>query len=108
MTSISSISLLSEAENCLRVLIVEDVETDAIVATAAVKKAMSGPVEILRADTLAKALGIIWTADVHLVLLDLNLPDSRGLETLKRARAATACPIIVITSEDRPGLDDEV
>jgi len=91
----------------MRVLLVEDNASDAMVAQAAVEKAAFGPAEILRADSLAKALDIASSADVHLVLLDLNLPDSGGLVTLESMRAAARCPIIVITSEDHPGLYEE-
>ena len=78
-----------------------------MVAQAAVQRAAFGPAEILRADTLAKAIGIAGSSEVHLVLLDLNLPDSHDLSTLERMRAAARCPIIVITSEDWPGLDEQ-
>jgi diguanylate cyclase (GGDEF)-like protein/PAS domain S-box-containing protein len=91
----------------IRVLLVEDNASDAMVAQAAIGKAAFGSAEILRADSLAKALGIASTAEVHLVLLDLNVSDSRGIATLERMRAATRCPIIVITAEERPGLEEE-
>ncbi|CAN5582166.1 hypothetical protein BH11CYA1_BH11CYA1_26090 [soil metagenome] len=39
------------------------------------------------------------------VLLDLNLPDSRGLDSLSRAREfADGCPIIILTSSDNEQL----
>ena len=91
----------------LKILLVEDNASDAMVAQAAIGKAAIGPAEILRADSLAKALGIASSAEIHLVLLDLNMPDTGGLATLERMRAAARCPIIVITSDDRPGLDEE-
>ena len=91
----------------LKILLVEDNASDAMVAQAAIKKAAIGPAGILRADTLARALMIAGATDVHLVLLDLNLPDSRGLATLERMRAAVRCPVIVITAEDRAGLDED-
>jgi diguanylate cyclase (GGDEF)-like protein/PAS domain S-box-containing protein len=62
---------------------------------------------VQRAESLAQALARLAAGEVHLVLLDLNLPDSRGLDTLRRVRVATRSPIIVVTAEDRPGLDDE-
>jgi diguanylate cyclase (GGDEF)-like protein/PAS domain S-box-containing protein len=101
-----SVALVRDAPP-MRVLLVEDNDDDAMLAQAAVRKAARGPAEILRADTLAKALAIVGSADVHLVLLDLNLPDSRGLDSLERMRVATRCPIIITTGENRPGLDDE-
>jgi CheY-like chemotaxis protein len=91
----------------LRVLLIEDNAADAMVAQAAIEKAAIGRAEVLRADSIARALGIAGAAEVHLVLLDLNLPDSRGLATLERMRAAVRCPVIVVTAEERPGLDEE-
>jgi len=91
----------------LRVLLIEDNAADAMVAQAAIEKAAIGRAEVLRADNIARALGIAGAAEVHLVLLDLNLPDSRGIRTLERMRAAVRCPVIVVTAEERPGLDEE-
>ena len=91
----------------LRVLLIEDNAADAMVAQAAIEKAAIGRAEVLRADSIARALGIAGAAEVHLVLLDLNLPDSRGLRTLERMRAAVRCPVIVVTAEERAGLDEE-
>ena len=91
----------------LRVLLIEDNKADAMVAQAAIEKAAIGRAEVLRADNIARALGIAGASEVHLVLLDLNLPDSRGLATLERMRAAVRCPVIVVTAEERPGLDEE-
>lgn len=36
----------------------------------------------------------------HLVILDLGLPDITGLEVLRRLRAWTAVPVIILTVED--------
>jgi DNA-binding response OmpR family regulator len=90
----------------LRVLVVEDNAADSMIAGAAVARAASGPYVVLAAESVASALGLIASNDVHLVLLDLNLPDSKGLDTLRRVRAATRSPIIVVTVEDAPGMDD--
>ena len=54
------------------------------------------------AATLAAALR--WLSnepDIDLVLLDLDLPDSRGLETLKKVReAAPLVPVVVLSAHD--------
>ncbi len=107
MTAEKPLGATPEYATPMRVLLVEDNASDAMVAQAAIQKAAFGPAEVLRADSLAKALGIAGTAEVHLVLLDLNVSDSRGIATLERMRAAARCPIIVITAEDSPGLDEE-
>jgi diguanylate cyclase (GGDEF)-like protein/PAS domain S-box-containing protein len=98
---------VADAEPTLSVLVVEDNAADAMVAQAAVAKAGHGRSRVQRAESLAQALARLAAGEVHLVLLDLNLPDSRGLDTLRRVRVATRSPIIVVTAEDRPGLDDE-
>ncbi len=96
----------TEPAAALRVLIVEDNAADAMVAQAAVARAANGPFAALRAGSAARALDIIASDEVHLVLLDLNLPDSKGLDTLRRVRVATRAPLIIVTSEESPGLDE--
>ena len=90
----------------LHVLVIEDNAADAMIAAAAVARAASGPYVLMRAENLAQALELIREHDVDLVLMDLNLPDSRGLETLRRIRGTTTCPVIVITTEDAVGMDE--
>lgn len=89
------------------VLQVEDNDVDALLGQAAVAKAMGRDARVLRVGTLARGLVVARSSSVDLVLLDLNLPDSHGLDTLKRMRAATSCPIIVVTVEDAPQLDQQ-
>jgi diguanylate cyclase (GGDEF)-like protein/PAS domain S-box-containing protein len=103
----SSFSPSSGDPRVLRVLVIEDNAADAMVAQAAVTRAARGASAVLRAQSLAQGLAILRADVVHLVLLDLNLPDSRGLATLRSVRAETRSPVIVVTAEDRPGLDDE-
>jgi diguanylate cyclase (GGDEF)-like protein/PAS domain S-box-containing protein len=91
-------------EGRIRVLLVEDSATDAMVIRAHLERAAPARAEVLHADTLALALVLARSNDVHLTLLDLNLPDSRGLATLERMRSASRGPIVVITSSDEPDL----
>ncbi|MEO8605586.1 MAG: response regulator, partial [bacterium] len=54
-------------------------------------------------ETLSAALARVAEARFDLVLLDLSLPDSQGLQTVERALAAAPhLPILVLT-----GLEDE-
>jgi DNA-binding response OmpR family regulator len=55
--------------------------------------------EVLIAGTLATALKILSAYRVNLMLIDLNLPDSRGLATLA-ALKSYAYPKIVISASD--------
>lgn len=55
------------------------------------------------ASQLSEALKIIAEEKIDIILMDLGLPDSQGLETfLKIAHAALYIPIIILT-----GLDDD-
>ena len=56
------------------------------------------------AGTLSQALGILSDQKPDIILLDLTLPDSRGLDTFLRVHlSALAVPIVVLT-----GWDDEM
>ncbi len=58
-------------------------------------------VEILHADTLADGIHQVNTHRVDLVLLDLNLPDSEGLDTfLKMRQTAPYAPVVVLSGVD--------
>ena len=57
----------------------------------------SGEFGVERADSLAAGLEKIETHTFDLILVELNLPDSRGLNTFSRVRASTAhTPVIVV------------
>ncbi len=57
---------------------------------------------------LSSALEVIRNVPIDAVLLDLNLPDSRGLDTLTRVvDAAAHVPVVVLTGVDDAGLATE-
>jgi PAS domain S-box-containing protein len=87
----------------MRLLLVEDNPGDARLVALALAEAAGDEAELARVDRLAAALdrldGERWDA----VLLDLSLPDSQGIATVRRVRAAApTVPIVVLT-----GLTDE-
>ncbi|HET9271739.1 MAG TPA: PAS domain S-box protein, partial [Vicinamibacterales bacterium] len=86
----------------LKVLLVEDNPADARLVREMLKDAHR-PVELTHAARLRDALEFLRTTGFNAILLDLNLPDSEGMNTFLRARAEAAhAPIVVLT-----GLADE-
>jgi two-component system cell cycle sensor histidine kinase/response regulator CckA len=87
----------------IRVLLVEDNPGDAQLIQVMLHDAQPGAFNVERVDRLATALERVGRAGVDVVLLDLGLPDSEGIETFRRAhRRAAQQPIIVLS-----GLDNE-
>jgi signal transduction histidine kinase/DNA-binding response OmpR family regulator len=84
----------------MRVLLVEDNDDDALLIRESLAETK---IEIHRAERLSSALERLAEGRFDAVLLDLSLPDARGLETISRLRRqAAAVPMVVLT-----GLDDE-
>ncbi|GJL68605.1 MAG: hypothetical protein NPIRA06_12400 [Nitrospirales bacterium] len=87
------------------ILLVEDNPADAELVRERLKDASGlSPFHITRASTLKEALTILHSTPFDVILLDLNLPETNGLETLKRIRSAnSAIPLVVLTvNEDEP------
>jgi signal transduction histidine kinase len=84
------------------VLLVEDSPGDARLIQEYLKEQPGDEFVLTRVARLSEALAAIDRSKFSVILLDLHLPDSQGLETLQRlSAAARASPIIVMT-----GLDD--
>lgn len=89
--------------NVLRLLIVEDDIVDRKLLERLLAQSSLGACEVRHASTLGAALDLLKDASFDLVLLDLGLPDSQGMESVNRLQAqAPQLPIIVLS-----GLDDE-
>lgn len=85
----------------LRVLIVEDKDSDAEQLQSVLADATSLRFEVERTDRLATTLRRLRQGHFDLVLLDLFLPESQGLETLRRVKARNPyAPIIALTRFD--------
>ncbi len=62
-------------------------------------------IEFIEAGTCEEALVFLRDNNFDLILLDLNLPDSKGTDTLKTFREQfDESPIVVLTGEDNPQL----
>ena len=87
----------------IKVLLIEDNPADAFRLRRTLTKATSAQFELAHAKRLGQALQRLGEESFDLVLLDLTLPDSQGLEAFAKIQAQVPeAPIVVLT-----GLDDE-
>jgi len=88
------------SEKKKQILIVEDDEKLARVLSKQLEK---NNYEVSHSANLADFLDVVVKKKFDLVLLDLGLPDSSGLETYEKvSKVASNIPVVVLT-----GLDDE-
>jgi DNA-binding response OmpR family regulator len=91
-------------EKVLRVLLVEDNAGDARLLREMFRKENPNSFEMMHVSNMRDAVIHLAKGGVDIVLLDLGLPDTYGLESVQQAHAAApGIPLIVLT-----GLDDEV
>ncbi len=69
----------------IQVLLVEDNPTDVLLAEEALEEEKR--FRLTHTERLGKALDLLRADGFQVVLLDLGLPDSQGLETLLRCAA---------------------
>ncbi len=82
----------------IRLLLVEDSEANAALIREYLQKADAGSFELQHVLSLGGALRRLSLGGIDLVLLDLGLPDSDGIETVRKVHAAAPqLPIIVMT-----------
>lgn len=86
----------------VRILLVEDNVGDArLVEILLSESASSADFEVVHCGRLAEALERLEESAFEVVLLDLSLPDSSGLETVSRMRAAAPrTPMVVLSGQD--------
>lgn len=83
----------------IRVLLIEDEEGYARLIREMFKEIPGSLYHLSRADTLAGGLSILDTEPVDVLLLDLMLPDSMRLDTLRRVvEHAPFLPVVVLTT----------
>lgn len=87
----------------IRVLLIEDDPSSARVTQRILEEAAGVRFEVQWVDRLKAGCDRLARGGVDVVLLDLMLPDSRGLDSLARVRAQRSMTAVVVVS----GLDDE-
>ncbi|HKK08960.1 MAG TPA: PAS domain S-box protein, partial [Gemmatimonadota bacterium] len=87
----------------LRLLLVEDNEGDARLLREMASEVEDLRVDLVRTATLAQGLDRLGAGTADAVLLDLDLPDSSGLDTVRPVlERAGGAPVVILT-----GLADE-
>ncbi|MCC7322903.1 MAG: response regulator, partial [Gemmatimonadaceae bacterium] len=93
----------------VRLLLVEDSPGDAELVREYFSEFKSTPLELRQVGTMAEALEALRGPLPDAILLDLNLPDSEGIETLHRLmRLCPDVPAIVITGDLPPNLRQQL
>ncbi len=85
----------------VKILLIEDNPGSARLIREMLSEAEGSTFDFECCDRLSRGLEHLNSAEVHLVLLDLNLPDSCGIDTFAKVHAhAPRVPIIVLTNID--------
>jgi signal transduction histidine kinase len=84
----------------LKVMLVEDSRGDARLIREMLQDVDWFSVELVHVETLAAAVQRLRDTSVDVLLLDLGLPDSKGIETYLSARAVAPWAPIVVLSGD--------
>lgn len=83
------------------ILLIEDNETDAILVQTELQFAMGDQISLIHAERLNDAFLLIEQQSFDLILTDLWLPDSDGIDTINRLRGIAAnIPIAVLSFRD--------
>lgn len=90
--------MMTEPGQTTQILIVEDDEDTSEVVTALLNDAGYNTFSVERGE---QALHAIEGVTPSLVVLDLNLPDINGLEVLRRVRARSFLPMIILSGNGR-------
>lgn len=89
----------SSAERRLRVLLVEDNPAADMIIQGMLREGHGVRWELVRADRLSTALERVASGGIDVVLMDLDLPDSRGVDTAaKMCSRAPEVPVVVLTA----------
>ena len=92
------------AQDRIAIVFIEDNRIDSLLFREAVDRSGKLNCDITEFVELNAALLYLRDNVADLVVIDLNLPDSVGLQTFREVRAACESPIVVLTGEDKHDL----
>jgi len=84
--------------NLIQVLLIDDDPDDVLLILEFLAEAGAANIKMANTDRLSNGLKRIAEQEFDVILIDLNLPDSRGLETLKAiTEAKPMLPVVVLS-----------
>jgi two-component system, cell cycle sensor histidine kinase and response regulator CckA len=90
------------------ILLIEDTAEDALLMSALLEASRPGGFRLDAVESLAAAVERLDRRDIDAIILDLNLPDSHGLETLERLQTRfPTIPVLILTSVQDEALADK-
>lgn len=93
-----SILFTDNASTPIQLLLIEDNPGDVRLLRELLAEAQTTRFELFTAESLMGGMNLLSQHDVDVILLDLSLPDSHGLETVKTLHEAQpVTPIVVMT-----------
>ncbi len=86
----------------IKILLIEDSTTDALLLIKYFEKLETHKFDVVRVKLLSEGLDYLQQEEFDLILLDLSLPDSLGLDSIRQIQNLVAeIPIIVLTGMGR-------
>ena len=96
-------------DNSLRVLLIESNAKDARMMQKILQEVKTAAIRLEKAKNLSEGLEFLSKGAVDAVLLDISLPDGRGLDNLIKVQTvARDAPVIVLSDKDDPISESEV
>lgn len=87
----------------MNILLVEDNPGDAFLVKFYLEESMFSKAQFIHAEFLGTAIDLISKNNIDVILLDLGLPDSQGIDTLKKVLEVSTNSVVIVLT----GLDDE-
>jgi DNA-binding response OmpR family regulator len=79
------------------ILIIED---DVAMSNGIVLSLNRAELEFFQAFTIKQANRFLSSQRIHLIILDINLPDGDGFEWCKKIRRSSSIPVLMLTAND--------
>jgi DNA-binding response OmpR family regulator len=93
----------SKQSSNIRLLLIEDNCDDARLTERLLNASSNPKFQVRTAFTLGEGMKYLKSGGVDIALVDLNLPDSRGIDTVVKIRQfAGDIPVLVLTGNEAP------